>query len=417
MNIENSQSETQNLPLCARQGALKLAKSKASDRCAALKAMANAIQRHQNDILEANTLDLEASRMASAREPMLDWLKLTPARLETTVEILQQLANLPDPIGRIINPANGRENGHTYFQRIPVGAIALIYEVFPELAAIAAGMCVKTANSLLLLGVSEATHSNLAIVQALSSALEEVGMPWECVQLLPLSGEDSVRNLVTQDQYLSLVIPYGGPSLVQKVVEEATIPVLRTAMGNCYLYWSASGSLETARSMILESHQNQPDPVNAIEKVLIAPNQKSASLVRLWNILKEKGFEIRVDEALHEDFPDFNLAERSEWGRPYLTKTVAFKAVENLDTAIAWINCYSSGHADCLATESYQESRQFALEINSASTFINDSPRFYRSRQPGDTIFLGMSNQKNYPRGPISLETLTTIKQIFLGNK
>jgi glutamate-5-semialdehyde dehydrogenase len=169
--------------------------------------------------------------------------------------------------------------------------------------------------------------------------------------------------------------------------------------------------------MILESHQNQPDPVNAIEKVLIDPNQKSSSLVRLWNLLKEKGFEIRVDEPLHEEFPDFILAETSEWSQAYLTKRVAFKAVENLDTAIAWINCYSSGHADCLATESYQESRQFALEINSASTFINESPRFYRYRQPGAPIFLGMSNQKISPRGGISLETLTTIKQIFLGNR
>lgn len=417
MNIENSQREPQNLTRCVRQGALKLAKSTASDRRAALEAMALAIGRHQNEILEANTLDLEASRMASATEPMVDWLKLTPARLESTVEILQQLACLPDPVGRIVQTADGPENDSTYSQRIPLGAIALIYEAFPELGAIAAGMCLKTANSLLLVGVSEATHSNLAIVEALKSGLEEVGLPLESLELLPNTVENSLRDLVTQDQYLSLIIPYGRPSLVQQVAAEATVPVIRTAMGNCYLYWSASGSLETARSMILESHQNQPDPVNAIEKVLIDPNQKSSSLVRLWNLLKEKGFEIRVDEALHQEFPDFNRAETYEWSQPYLTKKVAFKAAENLDNAIAWINCYSSAHADCLATESYQESRQFALEINSASTFINESPRFYRYRQPGYPIFLGMSNQKISPRGAISLETLTTVKQIFLGNR
>lgn len=417
MNIENSQSVAQNLSRCARRGALELAKSKADRRRAALEAMALGIQRHQNEILEANTLDLEASRMAEGREPIVDWLKLTPARLETTVEILQQLASLPEPIGRIMNAASGFDDGHTYSQRIPLGAIALIYEAFPELAAIAAGMCLKTANSLLLLGVSEANHSNLAIVRVLKSALEEVGLPLECVELVPLSLENSIRDLVTQDDYLSLVIPYGRPTLVKQVAEEATVPVLRTAMGNCYLYWSACGSLETARSMILESHNNQPDPVNAIEKVLIDPNQKSSSLVRLWNVLKDKGFEIRVDEALHEEFPDFKLAKTSEWNQPYLTKTVAFKGVANLETAIAWINCYSSGHADCLATESYEESRQFALEINSASTFINESPRFSRYRQPGSPIFLGMSNQKIFPRGVISLETLTAIKQIVLGNK
>ncbi|NEP43437.1 MAG: glutamate-5-semialdehyde dehydrogenase [Okeania sp. SIO2H7] len=416
MNIENSPRESQNLVRSARQGALELAKSKASDRRGAIEAMALAIQRHQNEILEANTLDLEASRLAEATEPMVDWLKLTPDRLESTVEILQHLARLPEPVGQIISYAEGSENGSVYSQRIPLGAIALIYEAFPELAAIAAGMCLKTANSLLLLGVSGATHSNLAIARALKSALDEAGLALECVELLPLSGENSIRDLVTQDLHLSLVIPYGRPSLVREVTARATVPVLRTAIGNCYLYWSASGSLETARSMILESHKNQPDAVNAIEKVLIDPNQKSSSLARLWNLLKEKGFEIRVDEALNQEFPDFHQANTLEWSQPYLTKTVAFKVVENLDTAIAWINCYSSGHADCLATESYQESRQFALEINSASTFINESPRFHRYRHPRDSIFLGMSNQKIYPRGAISLEALTTIKQIFLGD-
>lgn len=415
-NVGDGENNSYNVPRAARQAAWELGKTKASDRRAALLAMALALQRHQNEILEANTLDLEASRMGEFPEPMVEWLKLTPERLGKTVEILNKLARLPEPIGQIITPADGRENCQTYSQRIPLGTIALIYEAFPELGAIAAGMCLKTANSLILLGVNQASNSNLAIVQALKSALDEVGLPLECVELLQASGNDSIGDSILQYPSVSLVIPYGRPSLVRQIARQATVPVLRSAMGNCYLYWSANASLETARWMILDSHESQPDPVNAIEKILIDPNQKNSSLVRLWNSLKERGFEIRGDSALVEEFPDLILAEASEWSESYLTKIVAFKVVESFEAAIAWINFYSSGHADCLATESYQESRQFALDINSACSFINESPRFDRDRHP-NSIFLGMSNQKIAPHGAIGLQSLTTVKQIFLGNK
>jgi glutamate-5-semialdehyde dehydrogenase len=167
--------------------------------------------------------------------------------------------------------------------------------------------------------------------------------------------------------------------------------------------------------MILDSHQSEPDPVNAIEKVLIHRNQNPSSLIMLWNSLREKGFEIRGDAELSEEFPELRLSEETEWRQAYLAKVVAFKVVDNIEAAIAWINLYSSGHADCLVTESYQESRQFALGVNSASTYINASPRFSRNPNRGDSIFLGMSNQKGQRRGLISLETLTTIKHIVQG--
>jgi glutamate-5-semialdehyde dehydrogenase len=173
--------------------------------------------------------------------------------------------------------------------------------------------------------------------------------------------------------------------------------------------------MDLVRKTIADSHQSEPDPVNAIEKVLIHRNQKPSSLTMLWNTLQEKGFEIRGDAQLVEEFPELTLAENSEWGTPYLTKTVAFKVVDNLEMAIAWLNQYSSGHADCIVTESYQESCQFALGVNSASTYINASPRFYRYPKQGDAIFLGMSNQKGHRRGSIGLETLTTVKHIVQG--
>lgn len=400
----------------AYQASLKLGITKGAERSRAVQAMATALKRSFDDILDANTMDLEVSREMAMPELILDWLKLTPERLQTTVEILQRLGELSDPIRRVRNADYQLQDSQTYSQLMPLGVIALIYESFPELGAIAAGLCIKTGNSLILKGGSEASHSNAVIAQVLQSAVEESDLPFGCLEILSAEQGAVVRDLVTQDHYLNLVIPYGRPSLVQQIVRLSTAPVLKSAMGNCYLYWSASGGLDMARGMILDSHASEPDPVNAIEKVLIHRDSKPSSLKTLWNSLKEKGFEIKGDTELVEAFPELKRACDSEWNGAYLNKTVAFKVINSLEAAIAWINQYSSGHADCIVTESYQESRQFALGVNSASTYINASPRFSRNPSRGDSVFLGMSNQRGHRRGLISLETLTTVKHIVQGN-
>ncbi|MDX2243661.1 MAG: glutamate-5-semialdehyde dehydrogenase [Leptolyngbyaceae cyanobacterium bins.302] len=399
----------------AHRASISLATTKGMLRSQAVAAMGEALKRSQNEILEANTLDLEASREMAVPDLILEWLKLTPERIQTAAQLLKRLSELPDPIGRVMDASYQIDQCQTYSQLMPLGVISLIYEAFPELAALAAGLCIKTANSLVLKGGSEASHSNQAIAQALWGAIEQAGLPEGCLQVLSSDEGASVRDLIVQDQYVNLIIPYGRPSLVQQVVRQATAPVLRSAMGNCYLYWSPSGSLEAVRWIILDSHRSEPDPVNAIEKVLIHPGQNPSSLVMLWNSLREKGFELRGDPVLVKEFPDLKPAEEMEWRQAYLDKIIAFKIVDSLEAAIAWINLNSSGHADCLVTESYQESRQFALGINSASTYVNASPRFSRNPKRGDSIFLGMSNQKGIRRGPISLQTLTTTKHIIQG--
>ncbi len=399
------------------QASLELATTKGVERSRAVQAMAQALDAHTDDILEANTLDLEASREMATHELILEWLKLTPKRLQATIQCLQRLGELADPIRRVMNAAYQLDDSQTYCQLMPLGVIALIYEAFPELGAIAAGLCIKTGNSLILRGGSEASNSNMVIAMALQEALDRTGMPDGCLELLTSEQGSSIRDLVSQDRYLNLIIPYGRPSLVQQVVQLSTAPVLKSAMGNCYLYWSPTGSLDMARWMILDSHQSEPDPVNAIEKVLIHRHQKPSSLVMLWNSLKEKGFKLRGDTELALEFPDkLTLAAESEWSQPYLNKIVAFKVVDGIESAISWINDYSSGHADCLVTESYQESRHFALGIVSASVYINSSPRFSRNPKRGDSIFLGMSNQKGHRRGLIGMETLTTLKHVVQGN-
>ncbi len=396
---------------------LELGKTKGIDRSRAVKAMAFGLENATSDILEANTLDLVMSREMAVPELILKWLKLTPERLQTAIEILKQLAELSDPRQRAIEAPYQLNSSQTYCQLMPLGAIALIYEAFPEIAAIAAGFCLKTGNSIILRGGSEASHTNNAIAVALQTAIEEAGLPSGSIEYISSDRGSSIEDLVVQDRYLSLVIPYGRQSLVSQVTQVATVPVIKPAMGNCYLYWSASGDLDLVRWAIADSHGSQPDPVNAIEKVLIDSNQKPSSIVRLFNSLKEKGFELRGEASLAREFPQhLKPVEESEWRCAYLDKIVAFKTIENIESAIAWIDQYSSSHADCLITESYKESHQFATGINSALVYVNSSPRFSRNPKPGESVFLGISNQKGYGRGLIGLKTFTTMKQVVQGD-
>lgn len=400
----------------AYQASLTLEMLKGNDRNQGVLAMAKAIKNSIDDILEANTLDLETSREMAVPELVVEWLKLTPERLHNTVKILQQLAEVSDPLQRVMNAPYQLDPSQTYCQRMPLGVVALVYEAFPELGAIAAGLCLKTGNSLILRGSSEASHSNAIIAEILNNALEDVGLPKGCIEFISSEQNRSIKDLVTQDQFINLVIPYGRPTLVQQVTQLATAPVLKSAMGNCYLYWSANGELDLVRHIIIDSHASEPDPVNAIEKVLIHHNHKHSSLVRLFGSLQEKGFKIRGEAELVQEYPEYlAIAEEQEWNQPYLAPVIAFKLTDSLDSAIAWINRYSSSHADCIVTESYAESRQFATGIDSALVYINASPRFCRHSQQEDAVFLGISNQKGHRRGLIGLETFTTIKQVVQG--
>ncbi len=419
MDMEASDPTPQSNPVIVRayRASVVLATTKGVERSRGVQAMVKALQNAFDDILDANTMDLEASREMAVPDLVLDWLKLTPERLQIAIGILQRIGELSDPIRRVMNASYQLDHSQTYCQMMPLGVIALIYEAFPELGAIAAGFCIKTGNSLILKGSSEASQSNQVIAQALQNALDDAGLPSGCLELFPSEQGASMRDLVIRDDYLNLVIPYGRPTLVQQVLQQATVPVLRSAMGNCYLYWSASGTWDGVRSIILDSHASIPDPVNAIEKVLIHRNQKPSSLMNLCKSLSEKGFKLKADAELVAKFPEqLTLASESEWSQPYLDKVVAFKLVDSTEDAIAWINQYSSRHADCLVTESYLESRQFSLKVDSASVYLNSSPRFSRNPERGDSVFLGMSNQKGYRRGMITLETLTTLKQVVQGN-
>jgi glutamate-5-semialdehyde dehydrogenase len=399
---------------------LELARLDIDEKNQAIGKLAAAIKRERNLILEANTLDLEASREMAISETLLEWLKLTPEqRLMGIAECLEQLAKSPNPLANQMV-----QYGH---KRVPLGTIALVYEAFPQLALIAIGMCLKVGNSLILKGGNESSHSQKAIAEIAKMVLEECDLPAATAVAAPEGS--SLKDLLTQERYLRLVIPYGRPSFVQQVCKQATVSVLPTVMGNCYLYLAHSGSLEPAHVIVMASFEGDPDAVNAIEKVVVHRSWLERGLIKWLVALQKRGMKLRgcdVTVAYCRSQSEHLLQEvglESEWGKAYLDHTIAIKVVDDLEEAIAWINQYSSGHADVILTDSLSETHEFADRINSSNIYINASNRFKRRQNPQENgsipISLGMSSLKSRGAsrhtGAIGLDSLTTTKRIISG--
>ncbi|MGB3298945.1 MAG: aldehyde dehydrogenase family protein [Phormidesmis sp.] len=392
---------------------LNKADHSADQRSKALQAMGQAIAQHQDDILEANTLDLEISRDMAVPDLVVDWLKLTPERVQTAASIFQRLAL----VGATL-PSTNTEGGTSSHHTRPIGIVGFIYEAFPDLGAIAAALCIRTGNALVLKGGSEASRTNQIIASILQRTLEEVGLPPELI--FPIESPDISRLDIAQCPSLDLIIPHGRPSLVEQIVKQAIVPVIPSRMGNCYLYWSASGSLEQVYQMIAQSHTGTPDAVNRIEKVLVHEAHSENAVNRLWNRLQENGFMIRANEVmLSWRMPstpiDDKLAATSdeEWSTAYLKRTVAFRQVKDNSTAIRWINAYSSGHADSIATADYSVSRKFISRCHSAAIYINASPQFVRNARHTSEIALGASNYKGIGSGLIGMAVMQSHQRIF----
>jgi glutamate-5-semialdehyde dehydrogenase len=396
------------------QAGRHLALTSSKQREQAIESMATALRRSFHDILEANTLDLEANRELGISDLLLDWLKLTPERLQRYIDLLYRLGELSLIYS---NTDQGSQVGdrHSYSQVKPLGTIAFIYEALPELGAIAAGMSLKTGNSIILRGGTEARHTNLAIALALRIGLEQTDLPPNAIQIID-SSPSLLYELLTRTQQINLAICYGSPSLIHQVTQQATVSILPAAIGNCYLYWGANGNLELVRHVICDSHVGEPDAVNAIEKVLIHTDRSLTSLTTLWKSLKDKGFQLHGDRELVSNYSEYlQLAQDDEWYQPYLRKIIAFKSVKSVEEAIETIDRYSSGHADCIVTDSYLETQQFVAGINSACVYINASPRFYRHQRGCDRIWLGMSNYHGSQRGAIGLAALMATQKVTMG--
>ena len=382
---------------------------------AALQTAAQAFREATDDILEANTLDLEASLEMAVPELVIEWLKLTPERLNTAIATLECLAQL----GAVTSSTHRRQpaiapTNHAYWLREPLGVIAFVYEAFPELALIAAALSLRAGNGLILKGGHEASQTNQVIADVFQSVLAQVDLPEHLVVSLSPSEGEAARRWLMQTSELDLVIPYGRASLVQQVVRDANSPSLSTAIGNCYIYWAHTAPVEVVAKMIIASHRGNPEPVNGIEKVLVDEKVSAVAERELEHLLQESHLSVKTATAPHLS-ADADAAEAELWREAQLNHTVLTARVPNLSTAIAVINRYSSGHADCIVTNSYQESMQFASQVRSASIYVNSSSQFQRNASHTSAIALGMSPQRGLKSGRITLETLLTHKAVVKG--
>ncbi len=376
---------------------------------------AKALREASDTILEANTLDLEASLEMAVPERVVEWLRLTPERLNAAIATLERFAHL-DAVSGLTHSSDMAVGAaaHGYFLGEPLGVIALLYEAFPELAIVAAGLCLRTGNGLILKGGHEASQTNQAIADVLHQVLQQSPLsPSVILSLSPSEGE-AARRWLMQTSDLDLLIPYGRASLVQQVIQEANSPTLSTAIANCYLYWTHTAPAERVARIILDSHRGNPEPVNGIEKVLVDNKVSPAAFNELQYLLQEGGF--YPSEAIApQSLLSYDLDERNFWQQAQLNRSITLARVADLDTAIALINQYSSGHADCIVTNTYQDSVQFAQRVRSASVYINTSPRFQRNAAQTHAIALGMSAQRGIKGGRITLEALLTHKAVIQG--
>jgi glutamate-5-semialdehyde dehydrogenase len=381
----------------------------------ALHLAAQALRKATDTILEANTLDLEASLEMAVPELVVEWLKLTPERLNTAITILERLANLDS----ITSVAYGSQlalstTSHSYWLGEPLGVVGFVYEALPELAIVAAGLCLRAGNGLILKGGHEASQTNQAIADVFTSVLRQVDLPEQAILSISPSEGEAARRWLMQTTELDLLIPYGRASLVQQTVREANSPSLSTAIANCYLYWAHTAPAEVVANIIIDSQRGNPEPVNGIEKVIVDEKVSAVALNELGHLLEDKHLTMK---AVDTPTGSHHLsAEEGElWREAQLNRTIVVTRVPDLPSGIALINRYSNGHADCIVTNSYQESVQFTNQVRSASVYVNASPRFQRNAAQASAIALGMSAQRGLKGGRITLETLLTHKTVVKG--
>ena len=379
------------------------------DRDRALGAIATAFSQNHQLLLEANTLDLEAFQMRCADSEAgvpeassvpLDWFRLTKEQINRWIGALEAMAGLPDPLRQMAGFYSPRQ---CYW--MPIGSLGLAYEGLPEVAAMAIGMSLKTANRLTLRSSSDSVHTHEAIVQLCQETLQGCGFP-----------DDTVVS-ESGDRWSSAVqlwIAYGRPEWRSQVRASVTGTVLESAIGNCYLYWAASGAVDCVREMLLASHRGEPDAVNAIESVLIHPQHGESSLVRLWSDLRSKGFEIYGDAGMVLEFSEVLLLPEADWGQSSFRKRIAFRRVADVDEAIAVMNAHSSGHADAIVTESYSASQQFIQQVRSTALYLNAAPKFQRCRMAEGDVVLGTTGRSGF--GAIRMQSLLTPKRVIYGS-
>ncbi len=400
----------------ARAAARLLARAETAAKDAALLAMAAEIERQASILIAANRKDIDVGKQQGLDAAMLDRLELNAARVQSMADGLRQIAQLPDPIGEITG-LNYRPSGiQVGRMRVPLGVIGIIYESRPNVTADAAGLCLKSGNAAILRGGSEAIHSNRAIAVCIQTGLKQAGLPEDAVQVVETTDRAAVGALITMKEYVDVIVPRGGKSLIERISVEATIPVIKHLHGVCHVYIDDKADMDKAVKVAFNAKTQRYGTCNTMETLLVARAVAGSLLPRLGKLYQEKGVELRGCDATRQILPGIKIAIEEDWHTEYLAPILSIRVVENVEAAIDHIAKYSSAHTDAIVTEDLTHARRFLREVDSSSVMVNASTRFADGFEYGLGAEIGISTDKLHARGPVGLEGLTSVKFIVLGD-
>jgi glutamate-5-semialdehyde dehydrogenase len=403
----------------ARTASRELARASTAAKDRALTATAAAIRREASALRQANRADLDQARAAGSDAAFVDRLALTPDVIESIAVGLGQIAALPDPIGEI-GELRYRPSGiQVGRMRVPLGVIGIIYESRPNVTIDAAGLCIKSGNATILRGGSEAIHSNRALAALVREGLETAGLPADAVQLIDTTDRAAVGALLQSPEWVDVIVPRGGKSLIERVSRESRVPVIKHLDGICHVYIDDAADPVKAVRIADNAKTQRYSPCNAMETLLVARSVAAGVLPELCRIYVGKGVELRGDDAtralLSKAAIACGIATEEDWRTEYLAPILSIRIVEGLDAAIDHINTFGSAHTDAIVTENYTSAMRFLREVDSSSVMVNASTRFADGFEFGLGAEIGISTDKLHARGPVGLEGLTSLKYVVLG--
>ncbi len=411
----NIQHYMENIGMSARDASRFMASADTKTKNLALRQIAHAILREKDALLAANKLDLDAARANGLSDAMLDRLTLTEKSIHAMAEGLTQIASLADPIGEM-NHFKYRPSGIQVGQmRVPLGVIGIIYEARPNVTVDAAGLCIKSGNAAILRGGSEAIHCNQALAKLVHEGLLAANLPASAVQVVETTDRAAVGELITMKKYVDVIVPRGGKSLIERISNDARIPVIKHLDGNCHVYIDDDADFDKALRILENSKTQRLGTCNTAESLLIARSVAEIMLPKLAAMLTAHGIEIRGCAETTALVPQAVPATYEDYYTEYLAAIISCKVVDGLDEAIAHINHHSSQHTEAIVTENYTKARRFLREVDSSSVMVNASTRFADGFEYGLGAEIGISTDKLHARGPVGLEGLTSLKYVVLG--
>ncbi|MBT3531894.1 MAG: glutamate-5-semialdehyde dehydrogenase [Gammaproteobacteria bacterium] len=414
--MSDIESYMQQLGAQAREASHEIARATTAQKNAALKSIARLIDESRDQLMAANKLDLENGVEKGLDAPLMDRLELTEGRIDSMIEGLNQVATLDDPVGEISDLKFRPSGIQVGRMRVPLGVIGIIYESRPNVTCEAASLCLKSGNATILRGGSEAIHSNQAIASCIASGLEEAGLSKHVVQVLDRTDRDAVGLLITMPEFVDVIIPRGGKGLIERISNDAKVPVIKHLDGNCHLYIDDKADIEKSISVAVNAKTQRYGTCCTLESLLVAETIAAEVLPALFDQYRELGVEIRACEKIRKIYDGLETASESDWEEEYLAPIISAKIVSDVDEAIKHINKYSSQHTESIMTEDYNRAQKFLREVDSSSVMINTSTRFADGFEYGLGAEIGISTDKLHARGPVGLEGLTSQKYVVLGD-